>query len=92
MDLGLKNKAVLVMASSAGLGKAAATEFCREGANVMLFSPFVDELKTAQAEIYEATGKKPAFTIGDITKADDVKHSEQPGSPIWTKCELTRPG
>lgn len=74
MDLGLKSKAVLVMASSAGLGKAAATEFCREGANVMLFSPFVDELKTAQAEIYEATGKKPAFTIGDITKADDIKH------------------
>ena len=72
MDLGLKNKAVLVMASSAGLGKAAALEFCREGANVMLFSPFEAELKAAQAEIAAATGKEPAYTVGDITKADDI--------------------
>lgn len=72
MDLGLKDKSVLVMASSAGLGKAAALEFCREEAGVMLFSPFEAELKTAQAEIKEATGKEPAYTVGDITKAADI--------------------
>lgn len=73
MDLGLKDKAVLVMASSAGLGKAAAMEFAREGANVMLFSPFEDELKQAQAEIKEATGKEPGYTVGDLTIYDDIK-------------------
>jgi 3-oxoacyl-[acyl-carrier protein] reductase len=73
MDLGLKDKAVLVMASSAGLGKAAALEFSKEGANVMLFSPFEQELKEAQAEIKAATGKEPVYTVGDITKADDIK-------------------
>ncbi|WP_371377164.1 SDR family oxidoreductase [Sporomusa aerivorans] len=72
MDLGLKDKAVLVMASSAGLGKAAALEFCREGANVMLFSPFEKELLAAQADIKAATGKEPAYTAGDITKAEDI--------------------
>ena len=73
MDLGVKDKAVLVMASSAGLGKAAALEFAKEGANVMLFSPFADELKAAQAEIKTATGKEPAITVGDITKPEDIK-------------------
>ncbi|EAX49024.1 short-chain dehydrogenase/reductase SDR [Thermosinus carboxydivorans Nor1] len=73
MDLGLTNKSVLVMASSAGLGKAAAMEFSREGANVMLFSPFEEELKAAQAEIKSVTGREPAYTVGDITVAEDIK-------------------
>jgi 3-oxoacyl-[acyl-carrier protein] reductase len=87
MDLGLKDKSVLVMASSAGLGKAAALEFSREGANVMLFSPFEQELKEAQAEIKAATGKEPAYTIGDITKPADiaavVKDTAQKFGPIF---------
>ena len=48
MDLGLKNKAAIVMASSAGLGKAVATELAREGANVMISSRREDELKKVQ--------------------------------------------
>ncbi|KYZ74845.1 3-oxoacyl-ACP reductase [Anaerosporomusa subterranea] len=72
MDLGLKDKAVLVMASSGGLGKAAALEFAREGANVMLFSRSETELKGTQTEIKAATGKEPAYTVGDITKSADI--------------------
>lgn len=73
METGLKDKPVIVMASSAGLGKAAALEFAREKANVMLFSPFEEELKQAQAEIEATTGNKPAYVIGDITKSEDIK-------------------
>ncbi|QNB48064.1 SDR family oxidoreductase [Thermanaerosceptrum fracticalcis] len=73
MDLGLKDKGAIVMASSAGLGKAIALEFAREGAKVMLFSPFEDELKQAQADIKEATGNEPAFFVGDITNYDHIK-------------------
>lgn len=73
MDTGLKGKGVLVMASSAGLGKAAALEFCKEGANVMLFSSSEDKLIAAQKEIYEATGKKPEFTVGSIRNYSDIK-------------------
>jgi 3-oxoacyl-[acyl-carrier protein] reductase len=72
MDLGLTDKAVLVMASSGGLGKAAALEFAREGANVMLFSRSEAELAAAQSDIKAATGKEPAYTVGDITKSEDI--------------------
>lgn len=73
MELGLKGKSVLVMASSSGLGKAAALEFCREGANVMLFSSNESKLLAAQEDIYSVTGNKPLYTIGNLTKADDIK-------------------
>ena len=73
MDLGLKDKGVLVMASSSGLGKAIATEFAREQARVMLFSPFEDQLLDAQTEIGRTTGNAPEVFVGDITKAEDIK-------------------
>ena len=38
MDLKLKNKNALVCASSEGLGKAAAIELAKEGANLMICS------------------------------------------------------
>lgn len=72
MDLGIKDKSILVMASSSGLGKAAALEFSKEGANVMLFSTREDKLKSAQAEIQAATGRKPAYTVGDVTNDADI--------------------
>lgn len=73
MDLELRGKAAIVCASSSGLGKAIATELCREGAKVMLFSPFEEQLKEAQNDIEELTGNRPEFFVGDITKAEDIK-------------------
>lgn len=73
MDLGLKDKAVLVMASSAGIGKGIATEFAREGAGVMLFSRSEVRLKQAQKDIAAATGIEPAYTVGDMTQGDDIR-------------------
>ena len=74
MELGLKDKGVIVMASSSGLGQAVACEFAREQANVMLFSPFEDQLKEAQAQIKAETGNEPEYFVGDITKAEDIKN------------------
>lgn len=73
MELGLKNKSVIVMASSAGLGKAIAMEFCREEANVMLFSSSEEKLINAQNNIFEETGIKPSYFVGDIRKQEDIK-------------------
>ncbi len=72
MNLGLAEKSVIVCASSAGLGKATALEFAREGANVMLCSRRAAELQRAAAEIKAATGHEPAVTVADLTKPADI--------------------
>ncbi|HVW22502.1 MAG TPA: SDR family oxidoreductase [Opitutaceae bacterium] len=72
MDLGLTGKSVIVCASSAGLGKATAMEFAREGARVTLASRRADALQAAAAEIKAQTGQQVRHTVADLTKADDV--------------------
>lgn len=72
MNLQLTDKPVIVCASSAGLGKAAALEFAREGANVMLCGRREAELQKAVAEIKTITGRDARFTIADVTQAADI--------------------
>lgn len=72
MNLGLTDKPVIVCASSAGLGKATALEFAREGARVMLCSRRQAELQRTAAEIKAETGNEPAFTIVDVTNPADI--------------------
>jgi 3-oxoacyl-[acyl-carrier protein] reductase len=72
MNLGLTDNPVIVCASSAGLGKATALEFAREGARVMLCSRREAELKRAAADIKAATGNEPAHMVVDVTKSADI--------------------
>jgi 3-oxoacyl-[acyl-carrier protein] reductase len=53
MDLGLKGKVALVLASSRGLGYACAKEYYREGANVVTCSRTEQDLRDAKHKIYE---------------------------------------
>ena len=72
MDLGLKDKPVLVMAASDGLGKAAAQEFAREGARVTIFARSEDRLKQASKEIKQTTGNSADYVVGDMTSGEDI--------------------
>ncbi|MFX1488735.1 MAG: SDR family oxidoreductase [Promethearchaeota archaeon] len=51
MDLGLLNKVALVLASSKGLGLACAKGFYEEGANVIICSRSIENLRKAKEEI-----------------------------------------
>lgn len=73
MDLGLKNKPVIVMASSAGIGLGVAMEFARENAKVMLFGRSKDRLEKAKIEIYTQTNIVVDYTVGDISKKEEIE-------------------
>ena len=101
MDLGLKDKVVLCMASAAGLGKGIATEMAREGAKVMICTaePFKDQLLEAQAEIEKETGNRPETFLCDVNKPEDidalVKHTVDTLGDIYAlvnMCPGPNPG
>jgi 3-oxoacyl-[acyl-carrier protein] reductase len=72
MDLGLKDKAVLVTAASRGLGKAAALEFAREGARVAICSRS-DQINAAASDIQRQTGAEVLGIRADLTIAEDIE-------------------
>lgn len=74
MDLGLKGKSVVVMASSKGLGKATAQLFAAEGAHVFISSRDENELEKAKRDIQNKTGNQNVeYAVCDITKPDSVR-------------------
>lgn len=101
MNMGLKDKVVLCMASAAGLGKGIATELAREGAKVMICTarPFRDQLYAAQDEIEKETGNRPAAFLADVNQAEDIQklvdHTVSTLGDIWAlvnMCPGPKPG
>jgi 3-oxoacyl-[acyl-carrier protein] reductase len=68
MDLQLKNKKVLVMGASTGLGRSIAEVLVQEGAEVAICSRSLDKLEKAAKEI----GAKHYFAC-DLTKEGEAK-------------------
>ncbi|MFC1785465.1 SDR family oxidoreductase [Candidatus Neomarinimicrobiota bacterium] len=73
MDLKLKDKSVVVLASGSGIGKGVALEFARENAKVMMVGRTEDKLQNAQNDIFKKTGNKPDYFVADITDGDQIQ-------------------
>ena len=101
MNLGLKDKVVLCMASAAGLGKGIAMEAAREGAKVMICTSeaFKDQLYAAQEEIAKETGNRPEAYFCDVNSPEDIEklvsHTVETLGDIWAlvnMCPGPQPG
>jgi 3-oxoacyl-[acyl-carrier protein] reductase len=67
LDLGLKNRNVIVAASSDGIARAAAEKFAAEGANVAMCSRDQKKLNAAAAQIRERYQARVLAEVLDVT-------------------------
>ena len=75
MELKLKDKSVVVLASGSGIGKGVALEFAKENAKVMMVGRTEEKLQRAQFEIFKETGIKPRYFIVDLTDVEQIKNA-----------------
>ena len=68
MDLGLKNKRALVLASSSGLGLGIATKLCEEGADVLLCGRSEEKLASAAKALTDAGPGRAHFRVADLAE------------------------
>jgi 3-oxoacyl-[acyl-carrier protein] reductase len=74
MNLGLQDKIALVVASSSGLGFAAATELAKEGARVVICGRSQDRLHTAVNRLRADAGPEGvAGYVTDVTVAQQIE-------------------
>ena len=73
MDLNLKGKNALVCGSSRGIGKAAAIEIAKLGANVTLASRSADIMSAIIHELDTSQGQHHDFLAADFSEPTDLK-------------------
>ncbi|NLS07062.1 SDR family oxidoreductase [Rhizobium sp. P32RR-XVIII] len=71
----LRNKTVIITGASSGIGRAIATRFCEEGANIVAvdITREVVEGGVPVIEALNAISQKAIFMQADIARADDVE-------------------
>lgn len=72
MSATIKDKVVLITGGTSGIGRAAAIEFARHGAKVVVTGRRVEEGQKT-VELVNAAGGNGYFVAGDVSKDADVK-------------------
>ena len=89
MDLNLKNKNVLVTASSSGIGRATAEVFLQEGAKVIINGRNEDKLAGTVKELSLKYGSgNIGSSIGDITKIENIKSLKKFVLSKWSGVDI----
>ena len=88
MDLGLKDKVALVVASSQGLGRAVAEELAAEGSSLVVCSRSADRIAETATMIADKTGAHVLGVPGDVTSAIDVKRIVDAGFDRFGRIDI----
>lgn len=87
MDLGIKDKVVLVTGGARGLGRIDALKFAEEGCRVALCDLSLEATQRVAAEIEKAGGVARAYAC-DITKSEQVKQMVDDLRATWKTVDI----
>lgn len=73
MDLGLRGRVAIVLASSKGLGRAIALGLAREGARLTICARGEDTLRKTEREVQEETGAEVLALSLDVARRESYK-------------------
>jgi len=86
MNLDLTNKTALVCGSTQGIGKAAAIELAKLGANIILLARNEEKLKQCLDELDDSHGQKHSYLVADFNDTSALKvtidHLVHSGKPV----------
>ncbi len=88
MELHLKGKVAVVMASSQGLGRAVATQFVKEGTNVVLASRNEKQLHQVQSELERLNGGQVVYRQCDLMSKDDIDETIEYAADTFGKIDI----
>jgi 3-oxoacyl-[acyl-carrier protein] reductase len=88
MDLGIKNKVAMVLASSKGLGRAVAIELAKEGARVIICGTDKEALSATAAEIELVSPGNVLPVACDITDEAQRKNLVKQGVAAFGDIEI----
>ncbi|WP_339145505.1 MULTISPECIES: SDR family oxidoreductase [unclassified Sutcliffiella] len=88
MDLKLRGKTALVLASSQGLGKAIAASFVQEGVNVVLASRNEKKLLEVESELKDLDCGHVSYIPTDITDPSQIKQAVQHALDTYGQLDI----
>ncbi len=88
MDLGIKNRVALILASSKGLGKAVAIELAKEGAKVIICGTDLEALSATEAEIHAIAPNHVTSFVCDITDEKQRKNLVAQSVKVFGNIEI----
>lgn len=92
MELGLRNKNILISASSQGIGFSTAESFLREGANILLNGRNKEKLQRKYYQLKETYGNgRVHYFKGDMTSERSVLHCRDYIKEIWGRVDVLVP-
>lgn len=80
-------KATLITGAGAGIGRATADLFAREGAKVVIFDINEQKLEALKQELWQ-TGAEIEMVVGDVSKDADVRRAVQAAVERWGRLDI----